>query len=163
MERKEWGKGMRNNAAIVTSEVGIYKRKQESKKTRKHELDQESDQENKKTRTRLRQRPRKKGKTFFFLDHFLGRVFYKFPPLVGICGDISRGFLPHKLNFWNCNAAFAALHSFFSVYLNNYEGMVFSKGSVITDAYNGLYDIYYIIYYILRIDHATLTISSRNV
>ena len=32
-------------------EVGIYKRKQESKKTRKQELDQESDQENKKTRT----------------------------------------------------------------------------------------------------------------
>ena len=30
------------------SEVGIYKRKQESKKTRKQELDQESDQENKK-------------------------------------------------------------------------------------------------------------------
>ena len=29
-------------------EVGIYKRKQESKKTRKQELDQESDQETKK-------------------------------------------------------------------------------------------------------------------
>ena len=29
-------------------EVGIYKRKQESKKTRKQELDQESDQKNKK-------------------------------------------------------------------------------------------------------------------
>ena len=32
------------------SEVGIYKRKQESKKTRKKELDQESDLEEKKTR-----------------------------------------------------------------------------------------------------------------
>ena len=31
------------------TEVGIYKRKQKSKKTRKQELDQESDQENKKT------------------------------------------------------------------------------------------------------------------
>ena len=30
-----------------TTEVGIYKRKQDSKKTRKQELDQESDQENK--------------------------------------------------------------------------------------------------------------------
>ena len=48
------------------SEVGIYKRKQESKKTTKQELDQESDQESKKTRTRPRKRPRKKEKTFFF-------------------------------------------------------------------------------------------------
>ena len=30
---------------MQTSEVEIYKRKQESKKTRKQELDQESDQE----------------------------------------------------------------------------------------------------------------------
>ena len=30
------------------TEVGIYKRKQESKKVRKQELDQESDQENQK-------------------------------------------------------------------------------------------------------------------
>ena len=56
------------------TEVGIYKRKQESKnstkkatkKRRKQELDQENDQENKKTRTRPRKRPRKKEKTFFF-------------------------------------------------------------------------------------------------
>ena len=34
-----------NNA--TRPEVGIYKRKQESKKTRKQELDQESDQEKK--------------------------------------------------------------------------------------------------------------------
>ena len=58
-----------------TPEVGIYKRKQEIKQ---QELDQESDQENKETRkkarTRPRKRPRKKEKTFFFLDHFLGRV-----------------------------------------------------------------------------------------
>ena len=34
---------------LTSAEVGIYKRKkQESKKTRKQELDQESDQENKK-------------------------------------------------------------------------------------------------------------------
>ena len=37
---------------LLRSEVGIYKRKQESEKTRKQELDQESDQENKKTRTK---------------------------------------------------------------------------------------------------------------
>ena len=43
------------------SEVGIYKRKQEIKKTRKQELDQESDQEKKKVFS-------------FFLDRFLGRV-----------------------------------------------------------------------------------------
>ena len=41
--------------------MGIYKRKQESKKTRKHAFDQESDQE-------------KKEKLSFFLVHFLGRV-----------------------------------------------------------------------------------------
>ena len=34
--------------ALLSSEVGIYKRKQESKKTRKHAFDQESDQEKKK-------------------------------------------------------------------------------------------------------------------
>ena len=32
---------------LVCPEVGIYKRKQESKKTRKQEIDQESDQEKK--------------------------------------------------------------------------------------------------------------------
>ena len=42
------------------TEVGIYKRKQESKKTRKQERDKESDQE-------------KKEKLSFFLDRFLGR------------------------------------------------------------------------------------------
>ena len=35
---------------LWSSEVGIYKRKQESKKTRKQEIDQESDHENKKKR-----------------------------------------------------------------------------------------------------------------
>ena len=40
------------------SEVGIYNRKQEIKKTR----------------IRPRKRPRKKKKLSFFLDHFLGRV-----------------------------------------------------------------------------------------
>ena len=34
---------------LSSSEMGIHKRKQESKKTREPELDQESDQENKKT------------------------------------------------------------------------------------------------------------------
>ena len=46
---------------LALSEVGIYKKNLESKKTRKQELEQESDQENKK-------------KLSFFLDHFLGRV-----------------------------------------------------------------------------------------
>ena len=48
-----------NNA--TRPEVGIYKRKQESKKTRKQELDQESDQE-------------KKEVFSFFLGCFLGRA-----------------------------------------------------------------------------------------
>ena len=39
---------------LYISEVGIYKGKQESKKTRKQELNQESVQEKKKTRTRPR-------------------------------------------------------------------------------------------------------------
>ena len=46
--------------SLETPEVGIYKRKQESKKTR----------------TRPIKRPRKKEKTFFFLDDFLGRVLH---------------------------------------------------------------------------------------
>ena len=51
---------------------GNFKRKQESMKPRKQELDQESDQEKKKTRTRPRKRSIKqeldqgKKKTFFF-------------------------------------------------------------------------------------------------
>ena len=85
----------------LKSEVGIYKRKEESKKTRKQKLDQESDQEKRKTRTRPRKRIRKQEldqekmkKLSFLLDHFLSRVlvflyshflvfFYKFPPLIG--------------------------------------------------------------------------------
>ena len=76
-------------ASIGPSEVGIYKRKEESKKTRKQGLDQESDREKKKTRTRPRKRSRKQEnkkvnknstkkenlkKKSFFLDRFLGRV-----------------------------------------------------------------------------------------
>ena len=47
-------------STICLSEVGIYKLKQESKKTRKRELDQESDQE--------------KESFPFFLGRFLRRV-----------------------------------------------------------------------------------------
>ena len=51
---------------FVNTELGIYKRKQESKKTRKQELDQESDKE------------KEKVFLFFlfscFLDLFLSRV-----------------------------------------------------------------------------------------
>ena len=53
--------------------MGIYKRKQESKYTRKHPFDQERYQEKKenkkaikKTRKKTRIRPRKEEKTFFF-------------------------------------------------------------------------------------------------
>ena len=46
-----------------STEVGIYKRKQESKKTRRHAFDQESHQEKrKKTRSRARKRLRNKRK-----------------------------------------------------------------------------------------------------
>ena len=88
------------------SEVGIYKRRQESKNTRKQELDQESDQE---TRKIERNQEIDQEKTFFILDHFLGRVlvfflfflfldrflgrvlvfFYKFPPQFEI-GSITK-------------------------------------------------------------------------
>ena len=54
--------------------MGIYKRKQESKKTKKQELDQESDQENKKTRKKARTRPEsdkeKKEKNFPLFQGF---------------------------------------------------------------------------------------------
>ena len=62
-----------------TTEVGIYKRKQE--------LDQESDQESKKKRKRKhaldQESVQEKRKLSFFLYGFLGRVlvfFCKFPP-----------------------------------------------------------------------------------
>ena len=50
---------MKKKAAVEdSSEVGIYKRNQESKKTRKQEFDQENDQEKKKV-------------FFLFLEAFL--------------------------------------------------------------------------------------------
>ena len=45
---------------LQQTELGIYKRKQESKTTRKQEHDQESDQEKKKKRKKIRSRPRKR-------------------------------------------------------------------------------------------------------
>ena len=76
------------------TEVGIYKRKQESKKTRKHAFDQESDQEKKTKRKKTRSRPRKKNvnrqekkrentykKNFLFFSYFLV-FFYRFSPLI---------------------------------------------------------------------------------
>ena len=55
-------------------EVGIYKRKEESKNTRKQELDQESDKKRRKQELDQESDQEKKKKLFFFLDHFLGRV-----------------------------------------------------------------------------------------
>ena len=43
------------------SEAGIYKRKQESKKTRKHAFDQDSDQEKEKKRITVMKKERKKN------------------------------------------------------------------------------------------------------
>ena len=60
------------------AEVGIFKRKQESNKTRKHAFDHEIDQEKKKTRSRPRKRPRKKEKLSLFFLVF----FYKFSPQI---------------------------------------------------------------------------------
>ena len=87
---------------VHLSEVGIYKRLQESKKTRtrprkrsrkqkKQELDQEKIKKSRKQELN-QESDQAKRKTFFFLDHFLGQVlvflssyflvfFYKFPPL----------------------------------------------------------------------------------
>ena len=52
------------------SVVGIYKRIQDSRKTRKQELDQESDQENKKKKERKQEldheSDQEKKKSFFF-------------------------------------------------------------------------------------------------
>ena len=52
------------------TELGIYKRKQDSKKTRKHDFDKESDQATKKKK----ESDKKKDKLSFFLDRFLGRL-----------------------------------------------------------------------------------------
>ena len=65
------------------TEVGIYKRKQESKKTGKHAFDQESDQEKKrkKTRSRLRKKRKKKFRIVFlvaFLDESVFSFFLFF-------------------------------------------------------------------------------------
>ena len=43
---------------VNTPEVGMYKRKQESKKTRRHTFDQEGDREKKKKGKKTRSRPR---------------------------------------------------------------------------------------------------------
>ena len=55
---------------FCSTEVGIYKRKQESKKTRKKEFDQENDQEKKKTRKKKLDQESDQEidqeKTFFF-------------------------------------------------------------------------------------------------
>ena len=59
---------------MVNPGVGIYKRKQESKKTRKKELDQESDQEKRKQgrKQELEASDQEKKKVFsFFLGRFL--------------------------------------------------------------------------------------------
>ena len=61
----------------LVCQVGIYKGKQESKKTRKQELDQKSVQENKKIRKKTRKRPR----VLVFLFSYFLVFFYKFPPL----------------------------------------------------------------------------------
>ena len=65
--------------------MGIYKRKQESKKTRKHAFDQESDQEKTKNDNGKKKKKRKHNldqekKKKLFLDCFLGRerVFFRF-------------------------------------------------------------------------------------
>ena len=60
---------------LYTIEVGIYKRKQESKKTRKHPFDQESDQE--KRRRKKENTPSTKKRSSVFSLLFL---FYKFSP-----------------------------------------------------------------------------------
>ena len=62
--------------AEKTSEVGIYKRKQESKKTRlkPRKRSRKKEKKRKKTRSRPRKRPRKKEKhflSFFLLSCFL--------------------------------------------------------------------------------------------
>ena len=75
--------------------MGIYKRKQESKKTRKQELDQESDQEKKKAfkKTRKYDRDRFLGRVLFFIfSHFLV-FFYKFSPQEWFGGTLVAGFL----------------------------------------------------------------------
>ena len=61
------------------SEVGIYKRKQEGKKTRKHAFDQDSNQEKKKNRKKTRSRPRsdhKQKKIFFSCFVFSPQFIY---------------------------------------------------------------------------------------
>ena len=65
---------MTNSGPVLTSknEVRIYKRKQESKKKRKHAFDQESDQEKKERKHALDQESdQEKSKHFFFLIVFL--------------------------------------------------------------------------------------------
>ena len=53
--------------------MGIYKRKQEGKKTRKHAFDQENDQEKKK-----KEDQEKKKKLYFFLDRFVVKSLFSF-------------------------------------------------------------------------------------
>ena len=61
--------------------MGIYKRKQVSKKTNKNVLDQESDQEKKERKHALEQESDQEKKLSFFLSYFLV-FFYKFSPQI---------------------------------------------------------------------------------
>ena len=62
-----------------TSEMGIYKRKQESKKTRKHAFDQESDQEKRKHALEQKSDQEKKKRSFFQDCFFWSRAcFFSF-------------------------------------------------------------------------------------
>ena len=71
---------------VIIPDVGIYKRKQESKKTRTRQRKRSRKQEKKKENTLSTKKAyKKKRKLPFFLYRFLGRVlvfFYKFPPLL---------------------------------------------------------------------------------
>ena len=98
-------------------EMGIYKRKEESKKTIKQELNQESVQEKKKTRTRPRKRARKqerkqesdqekKKKSSCFLVFLLSCFLLEIPTSEVMCHLV---FLASFLNFKQFSSTFYPL------------------------------------------------------
>ena len=81
---------------VLTSEVGIYKRKQESKKTIKSPFDLENEEKKEKEENTVSTKKNKKRITksvFSFLFSYFLVFFYKFPPLY----VLTKNFEVHKL------------------------------------------------------------------
>ena len=95
------------------TEVGIYKRKQESKKTRKHAFGQESDQEKRKKRKKTCSRPRKRStknkSRACFLSFFLTFMF-----------SFINSHLSGSLTHWLTNVTHVVVGRMIRIYISHF-------------------------------------------